>query len=114
MSMHEGLGQYICEQNPYTDRKTFEEGPPQKPETGEMRLVEPGEKAGSWQKNGTEVELDQGYTHLWYFDGKPRSVKKAIRIEYKFDATYHLSDGTTKTVPITEHLLIGYEGGPGI
>src|SRR5207249_10433615 len=39
----------------------------------------------------------------WYFDGKPRYVSKAIRVQY----TYTLEGETS---PRTDYLLIGYEG----
>ncbi|HEV8677180.1 MAG TPA: Dyp-type peroxidase [Methylomirabilota bacterium] len=48
----------------------------------------------------------EGKTNVWYFEGRPRRVAKSIRIPY----TYKTANGQ----PVTEHLLIGYEGGPGL
>lgn len=106
MSMEEDLGKYICVENPYTELP-FAEGPPQQPKTGTMAFK------NNWQ-NAVEVDIAQGYGYQWSFDGKPRNVNKALRITYTYEAEYTLSTGQKQKKTITEHLLVGYEGGPGI
>jgi hypothetical protein len=76
------LGEFICKQNPYTQRM---------------------ELANNWQHH--DVEIDQDYYHYWYFDGRPRRVRKAVRIKYTY-----LEDPTDPSSRKSEHLLIGYEG----
>jgi hypothetical protein len=100
--MEQALGAFICEQNPYTEFPG-EEGPPQKPKTGEMTL---GPK---WQVVDSAVQNGE-YALLWDFDGKPRRVRKAIRIKYTYKATYKMPSGEEIERDEIEHLLLGYEG----
>jgi hypothetical protein len=48
----------------------------------------------------------EGKINVWYFEGRPRRVSKAIQIPYR----YKTKDG----VWVRENLLIGFEGGPGL
>ena len=101
--MEQALGEFICQQNPYTNFPG-DNNPPPKPVTGEMTL------GANWQVVNTEIEGNGEYTLLWNFDGRPRGVRKAMRIKYTYIATYQLPNGETKEIEHTEHLLIGYEG----
>ena len=51
------------------------------------------------------IYLDPKDCEWWHFGGKARQVSKAIRIRY----TYTTPEGK----PVTEHLLIGFEGSGG-
>jgi hypothetical protein len=103
--MAQALGQYIGEQNPYTNL-SGQAGPPQTPQTTEMLL------APDWQKLHTAIE-NGDYALLWEFGGKQHRVRRAVRIAYTYKAVYTLPNGDTKERDVTEHLLIGYEGSGG-
>jgi hypothetical protein len=103
--MEQELGEFICKQNPYTEFPG-EDGPPQKPKTGEMTL---GPK---WQVVDSAVQNGE-YALLWDFDGKPRRVRKAMRIKYTYKATYKMPDGGVIERDMIEYLLVGYEGSGG-
>jgi hypothetical protein len=100
--MAQALGQFICEQNPYTNL-SGEEGPPQQPQTEGM-ILRP-----DWQKLDTAIENDD-YALFWEFEGKRRRVRKAIRIKYAYKAAYTMPKGDTKARDVTDYLLIGYTG----
>jgi hypothetical protein len=64
---------------------------------------------------GSDVDLPEnldrdavrdGRINVWYFEGRPRRVSRAIQIPYR----YKTKDG----VWVKESLLIGFEGGPGL
>jgi hypothetical protein len=81
------IGEFICDENPYTDKMQLADG---------------------WQNHDVSIEQAEGddeYAHYWYFAGRAHRVKKALRIKY----TYTDDDGKVQI----EHLLVGYEGGPG-
>jgi len=102
------LGEFIHTQNPYPWQMELpvDLAAPANPEDVEKDGIGRNRDAGHpfevpdvW---GDRDRIMQGL--FWYFDGKPRRVSKAVRIEYTY---------TFEGKEYTEHLLIGFEGAGG-
>jgi hypothetical protein len=62
-----------------------------------------------------QVEVHDHYANYssaeWMFRGQPQTIKKALRITYRYPLLD--SGGNSTGFYATEHLLIGYAGGNG-
>jgi len=88
-SAEEALGQLIFMANPYAT-------------SGDMQLPT--------SLNQVPVEEDN-YAAQWTFKGQTQNVKRALRIQYK----YNKRNDAGQIYTVTEHLLVGFAGtnGPG-
>ena len=124
------LGKLICILNPYSTEMDNPPGAPpvvaqavQQGATGQAApstVPQEGQQGPQGQAAPSnlkqfQVEVDDyiaNYTSgTWTFRGQPQTVKRALRITYR----YPLKDIHNKDTGFyaTEHLLIGYAGGNG-
>lgn len=115
------LGMLIAKLNPYTDEMEppTAHPPAAPPQAGDAQTEAAGaadaEQVLAHGRRQFQIELDDLISNYssaqWTFRGSPQSIKRALRITYR----YQLKDisGHNTGFYATEHLLIGYAGGNG-
>lgn len=91
------IGRLIRMANPYTS------GAP-----GTMHFA--AATGGAIDPKQIPVEEDK-YKGQWVFKGQTEIIRKAIRVEYQYEATD--DQGNPLGYKVTEHLLIGFAGSGG-
>jgi hypothetical protein len=104
----QALGDLIRVLNPYSTDMHLPSGPPTVPQGGgQGRDAQPIPALEQFH-----VEVDDYSANYssgtWTFRGQPATIKKAIRITYRYPLLG--SDDKPNGVYATEHLLIGYAG----
>jgi hypothetical protein len=99
------LGELIRALNPYSQQM---EHPPNSNGQG----VAEHDQEGPAARQQFQIEVDDyaaNYaTGSWTFRGQPQSIKRALRITYRYPLLD--ANGNTTNFYATEHLLVGYAG----
>lgn len=97
MPVEQALGTLIVNANPYTTGAV-----------GTMGLVA-GPPA---QINPDQIQVEEdNYAAQWTFKGVTQNIKRALRIQYRYDKTD--ANGNPLGYKVTEHLIIGFAGSNG-